>query len=45
MTYKNKYNLWLQSEVVDKNTKQELNNLSEKEIEELKQHKKKSNGV
>ena len=34
MTYKEKYNLWLQSEAIDEITKEELKSLSEKEIEE-----------
>ena len=34
MTYKEKYNLWLQSEAIDEITKEKLKSLSEKEIEE-----------
>lgn len=34
MTYKEKYNLWLQSEATDETTKEELKSLSDKEIEE-----------
>ena len=34
MNYKEKYNRWIQCKVVDEKTKQELNELSEREIEE-----------
>jgi len=34
MSYKEKYNLWLQSEATDETTKEELKRLSENEIEE-----------
>lgn len=34
MNYKEKYNRWLKSDVVDETTKVELNGLSQKEIED-----------